>query len=93
MKNCHFLSAALLLSFAPPVSLGQSPAAQDDVADRINRQEAETQALREEMKRLREETVRLPAIEATPTGMAPAPDAVDPAPLRPHRAGVPERPR
>ena len=54
------LSAAILLLFAPTMLLGQSPAPADDVTDRMIRLEAETQALREEVKRLREDTVRLP---------------------------------
>ncbi len=78
MKRCYFLTAALLL-LAPTVSLGQPPAPQDDVVDRMNRLEAETQALRQEVRRLREEAVRLPAVDATPVGMASAPD-VAPAP-------------
>ncbi|MFZ1933182.1 MAG: hypothetical protein WCB27_26295 [Thermoguttaceae bacterium] len=86
MKKCHFLAAALLL-FVPVVSLGQSPASPDDVAERMNRQDADIQALREEVKRLREETVRLPAVATTPAGMAPAADAVAPAPA-PADAGV-----
>ncbi len=81
MKKCHFLAAALLL-FAPTVLLGQSPAAPDDVSERMNRQEAEIQALRQEIQQLREGTTRLPPVEATPTGMA-APDAVAPAPTPP----------
>jgi len=87
MKKCHFLVAALLL-FVPAVSLGQSPASPDDVADRMNRQDADIQALREEVKRLREETVRLPAVAATPAGMAPAADAVAPAPAPADAAGT-----
>jgi hypothetical protein len=79
MSRCHFYAAALLLC-APAISLGQSPAASDDVAARMNRLEAETQALRDEVKRLREDPVRLPAIEATPAAMASTPDAVGPAP-------------
>jgi hypothetical protein len=79
MTKCYFLTAALLL-LAPAMSLGQSPAPPDDVTERMNRLEAETQALRQEVKRLREDTVRLPAVEATPAAMASAPDAVAPAP-------------
>jgi hypothetical protein len=45
-----------------------------NVADRMARLEAETQALREELQRLREQTVRLPSVEATPASMAGAND-------------------
>ena len=72
MNRCYFLVAVLF--FLPAMSLGQSPAPQDDVADRMNRLEAETQALRQEVKRLREDTVRLPAVDATQTAVAAAPD-------------------
>jgi hypothetical protein len=74
MKKSEFLAAILLL-FAPAMLLGQSTAPRDDVADRMSRLEAETQALREEVKRLREDTMRLPAVEATPAGMTQAPNA------------------
>lgn len=43
----------------------------DDLAARMARQEAEMQALRAEIQRLREEPVRLPPVDATPTTMAP----------------------
>ena len=72
MNRCYFLVAVLF--FLPAMSLGQSPAPQDDVADRMNRLEAETQALRQEVKRLREDTVRLPAVDATQTAVAAAPE-------------------
>jgi hypothetical protein len=74
MCKSEFLAAILLLA-APTMLLGQSPPPADDVAARMSRLEAETQALREEVKRLHEDTVRLPPVEATPVGMAPAPDA------------------
>jgi len=82
MRKCGFLTAILLL-FAPTMLFGQSPASRDDVADRMNRLEAETQALREEVKRLREDPVRLPTVDATQTGMAAAPDAPVPGTAAP----------
>ena len=46
----------------------------------MNRLEAETQSLRGEVQWLREHPARLPAVDATPTGMAPTPAAAaDPA--------------
>ncbi len=68
---------------APAMLFGQSPATSDDLSARMNRQDAEIQALREEVKRLQEDPVRLPAVAATPAGMATAPDpaAVAPAPV------------
>jgi len=41
-----------------------------DVADRVSQLEAETQTLRAEVQWLREHPVRLPSVDATPTGMA-----------------------
>jgi len=59
-----------------PASLPPAPPA--DVVSRLGQLEAETQALRTEVQWLREHPVRLPAADATSTGMALAlanPDA------------------
>jgi hypothetical protein len=40
------------------------------ITDRLHQLEAETQALRDEVRRMQEQTHRLPAVEATPTAMA-----------------------
>jgi hypothetical protein len=74
MKRVRFL-VIILLASSPTTLLAQAPASPDDVAARMSRLEAETQALRAEVQRLREEPTRLPAVDATPTAMAPAPDA------------------
>ena len=85
MRNHIFLVTALLLG-SPALLWGQSPAPppsadpSEDVADRMNRLEAETQSFADEVQWLREHPARLPAVEATPTGMAPTPAAAaDPA--------------
>ena len=77
MRNGIFLVTALLLG-SPAILLAQVPAPppsngpSEDIADRMNRLEAETQSLRTEVQWLREHPVRLPTVDATPTGMAPA---------------------
>lgn len=53
-----------------PVS---APLPPNNDADRLSKLEAETEALRAEVQRLRETPVRLPSIEATPTAMEAAP--------------------
>ena len=83
MRNRVFFVMALLFG-SPTLLLGQSPVPlpspdpSEDVVDRMNRLEAETQSLRGEVQWLREHPVRLPTVDATPTGMASAP--TDPAP-------------
>ena len=80
MKKCIFLTVALLLAVSN-LSWGQSRNPSDEVVDRMNRLEAETQVLREEVKRLRADaTARLPAVDATPATMAAPPGAPAPAP-------------
>jgi hypothetical protein len=74
---------------APEAALGVpqaegvgSASAADDMASRLDRLEAETKALRSEVKWLRQRAVRLPAVEATPTGLAAASEApAEPAPI------------
>ena len=59
----------VLISQTP--ALAQGPAADDaGLAARMNRLEAETDTLRNELQWLRENPVRLPAIEATPASAA-----------------------
>jgi hypothetical protein len=48
---------------------------ESEVANRMARLEAETQALREEVQRMREGTARLPSVDATPAAMAGPADA------------------
>jgi hypothetical protein len=48
-----------------------------DVSGRVQQLEAETKALREEVQRMRDQTSRLPPVEATPTAMAPAAPPAD----------------
>jgi hypothetical protein len=79
MDKSNFLGMIFVL-LAPAMLFGQSPATSDDLSARMNRQDAEIQALREEVKRLREDPVRLPAVDATQTGMADAPGAAAPQP-------------
>ena len=82
VKRYLFLAAAFWLAVSG-VSLAQVAAnlqvpdlsGSDDVAARMSRLEAETQALRAEVQRLRDNPARLPPVDATPTAMAPAPDA------------------
>ena len=80
MRNHVFFVMALLFGSPAPL-LGQSPVPppatnhSEDIADRMNRLEAETQSLRGEVQWLREHPVRLPAVEATPAGMESAPPA------------------
>ncbi len=74
MRKPLFLVAVLLLC-RPAALLAQTPAPSpgdlpEDVAGRMSRLEAETQALRAEVQRLNDNLVRLPAVEATPTGTA-----------------------
>jgi hypothetical protein len=85
MKNRIFWVLVLLVG-SPTILMAQGPALPpsngpvEDVADRMNRLEAETQSLRAEVQWLREHPVRLPTVDATPTAMAPAPAApADPA--------------
>ncbi len=68
------------LCFQTTVAWGQAPlppVPAEDVSSRLNQLENETQALRSEVQRLRENPVRLPAVTATTTSMtmdaAPAP--------------------
>jgi len=73
------------LCFQAVVARGQAPlppVPAEDVSSRLNQLENETQTLRAEVQRLRENPVRLPAVNATTTGMvvdaasaAPAPEA------------------
>lgn len=67
-----FLGPAALFAQVPPSLPLSQPA---DVAGRLNQLEAETQSLRAEVQWLREHPVRLPPVDATPTGMASAPAA------------------
>ena len=71
------------LCFQTAVAWGQAPlppVPAEDVSSRLNQLENETQTLRAEVQRLRENPVRLPAVTATTTSMtmdaapAPAPD-------------------
>ena len=71
----HVFVGTVFVLLAPALLFGQSPATSDDLTARMNRQDAEIQALREEVTRLRENPVRLPAVAATPAGMESAPDA------------------
>jgi hypothetical protein len=85
-----------LLLFYPLASLAQVPApppnlSAADLERRLNQLEAETQALRAEAQWLREHPIRLPAVEATPAGMASAPTAIEtvgmaPVPAAPEAA-------
>ncbi len=64
-----FCVSATLFAQAPnPPYSGQA----DELAARLNQLENETQSLRTEVQWLREHPVRLPEVQATPTGMAPA---------------------
>ena len=61
----------------PPAAPQESPLPprqpqNENLSDRLNQLEAETQALRAEVQWLREHPVRLPAVQATPTALAPA---------------------
>ncbi len=77
MNKLLFLSILLFVAAPFGVLAQQTLAAPDampeDVMARMNRLEAETQALRAELDRMRERTVRLPETEAMPTSMAPEP--------------------
>ncbi len=87
MTNYRIWAIVLVLGI-PTTLLAQQPAAspsatnsQDQtIADRMNRLETETQSLRSEVEWLREHPVRLPTVNAmptnaTPTGMASAPNS------------------
>lgn len=73
-----FLSPTALLaddraSWNPEYPVAPSPPADDST--RLSQLEAETKALRAEMRKLREQPVRLPEIHATPTAMSYLADA------------------
>jgi hypothetical protein len=65
----------------PPAELSPEPRVEDAMARRLAELEAQQQALRSEVEWLRENPARLPAVKATPAGMAaekPAPEAPPP---------------
>jgi hypothetical protein len=92
VKRLLFVAAALWLC-SPPIALAQMAnnqvpeppggSAESDVTGRMARLEAETQALREELQRLREQPARTPTIETMPASMAGANDAAAAAPPPP----------
>ena len=71
------LALFAVLLCGPTALLAQVPApppstVPEDVVGRLNQLEAETRNLQAEVQWLREHPVRLPAVDATPTGMATA---------------------
>ena len=82
MRYTAFLSCLFVLCISgrlwaqAPVPPPNSP---DNVASRVSQLEAETQALRNEVQWLREHPVRLPRVDATPSGM----ESMESAPAAP----------
>jgi hypothetical protein len=82
--RCHLLLLLVVLIMSPTALLAEerapwnseppvAPSPPADGSTRLSQLEAETQALRAEVQKLREQPVRLPQVEAMPTAMAPAP--------------------
>jgi hypothetical protein len=74
MRSLSIFSVILVL-LATATSWGGEPATDGDYAARMNRLEAETQALRDEVQRLREHPVRLPGVQQAAVEKA-APDVL-----------------
>ena len=63
-----FLLTLVLLAATPSLAAGQM--IDPEFAERMNRLEAETQALRTELQQLRQESIRLPNVDTAPVSVS-----------------------